>query len=724
MALTREHVLTAFGLFGDEVDHERARDMNDRLLKVQVLQIVLLTVMLLGGIPQYNNWAAVPLFLSELGFLISLLFPLDFSRAQLGLVAGWLIGMAATMAGIVIAGEPRVYLWAVAPVSIQFIGVIWTRKLTLTASLTTLILVAVTALVFDREAVTDDWWVLLPAVVVTFLTAGAAITLRDVDNVTRGAVLVDALTGLRNRVAMQSAMAVLTTEGRPASIAVFDLDHFKEINDVHGHAAGDTVLQTAATRMREALGESVQLFRYGGEEFVAVLPDADAGEAEAIAEAVRSAVAAGTIGGLAITLSAGVATAQQGPAFHGNEVFRRADAAMYRAKEEGRNRVCVAPACEPVADPDPGRTGEVSVVAQITGGDGVPRPLPTGGRHRWLVRSVVQRDQLLAVTRGFTPARLRIGNLTLLATMLLLIGEIGPWPAVVMAVHAVLLDPRLRRSQLTLGEQMRGGEAAVLWEAAFSMVLIVLAIALAEQPALYLLPLILVPAFPATAAYPSIASWLLAVEGVVLCVVAGLIVDADLVSGNPLIVTLPIGLLLSLLLIGAGVGRSAVDHRAAAIIDPLTGLLNRAALDLRLPEIGEAASARRTPVTVIVGDLDHFKSINDEHGHATGDDVLIAAAERIRDEVRTADALYRVGGEEFVVLLASTDMEVGCDVAERIRAAIEREPVGGLPVTISLGVASALGAEFRYTEVFGHADAALLSAKQGGRNRIAAAPAG
>ena len=101
MRLTRDYILSAFGLFGDDVDLERARDMNERLLKVQLLQIALLTAMLLGGIVAYNPLAAIPIVLSEIGFLISLLFPLDFARAQLPLMAGWFIGQAATMTAIV-----------------------------------------------------------------------------------------------------------------------------------------------------------------------------------------------------------------------------------------------------------------------------------------------------------------------------------------------------------------------------------------------------------------------------------------------------------------------------------------------------------------------------------------------------------------------------------------------------------------------------------------------
>ena len=90
----REAFLNAFGLFGDDVDLERARDMNERLLKVQLLQIAVLTAMMLGGIVAYNPLAAIPIVLSELGFLISLLFPLDFARAQLPLMGGWFIGQS------------------------------------------------------------------------------------------------------------------------------------------------------------------------------------------------------------------------------------------------------------------------------------------------------------------------------------------------------------------------------------------------------------------------------------------------------------------------------------------------------------------------------------------------------------------------------------------------------------------------------------------------------
>ena len=284
------------------------------------------------------------------------------------------------------------------------------------------------------------------------------------------------------------------------------------------------------------------------------------------------------------------------------------------------------------------------------------------------------------------------------------------------------MDPRFRLSLRMARDHSLRYETAPLVEAGLSIALITLAVSVTSTPALYLLALMAIPAQSVTAAYPFRASAILIAEAAVLALAAGLIRDPSAVAQNPVIVAMPIALVAAVALVGASVGRSAVDHRAAAIIDPLTGLLNRAALDLRLPEISEMAAERNTPVTVIVGDVDHFKAINDVHGHSRGDEVLAAIAERIRSVVRPSDALYRVGGEEFVVLLASTQAGTGTEIAERIRKAVAGEPICGLPVTISLGVAGSPGISFRYSETFTRADGALMVAKQEGRNRVSNAP--
>ena len=712
-------VIHFFGLFGDKVDRGRAEDMSRRVVPVQMAAVAMMAGVLALGYTHYGIWPAVLIASSEVAFLSAVLLPKMVARPELPLVVIWLLGQTTLLAAILVAPGEQGYLWAIMAISIQFIGVIWTRKLAVAAVITTIAMVGAGALLAGGGQIAAPLE-LLPALIIIGVTGAAAATLRDVDYASRGNVLVDSLTGLRNRVAMQQTMASMTTEGSRGAIAVLDLDHFKEINDIHGHAVGDAVLAAAAARMQQALGTEGSLYRYGGEEFVAVMRGKSASEAEQIGDKLRLAVASAPVGGLAITLSCGVAAANRDHNLNASEVFRRADAALYRAKDEGRNRVCLAENTEQ----DETGSRELEPVRELRESTGAPKTLPTGGNSRWLVGSVVQRDQLIAVLEGFNSRRVRSVNILLALVGVAVAPEYGWGPAIVLALHAIALDPRARRSARMASDHTVRAEAAALYEAITSMIWIACAVALATSPALFLLPLLVVPAFQVAAAYPRRAAVVLVGVSAVLATTVAWFSAPDAVRENPLIVAMPVGLVAIIGLVGATIGRSAVDHRAAAIIDPLTGLLNRAALDLRLPEISEVAATRNTPVSVIVGDLDHFKKINDQHGHAKGDEVLAQVAERIRDIVRTADALYRVGGEEFVVLLPATQSPQAVAIAERIRAAVESAPAGDLPVTISLGVASSPGRTFRYSETFSRADAALLDAKAAGRNRVStAAPA-
>jgi two-component system cell cycle response regulator len=129
-----------------------------------------------------------------------------------------------------------------------------------------------------------------------------------------------------------------------------------------------------------------------------------------------------------------------------------------------------------------------------------------------------------------------------------------------------------------------------------------------------------------------------------------------------------------------------------AVTDALTGLHNRRYLDSHLKTLFDRAVARRRPLSVMMTDLDRFKSINDTFGHDGGDDVLREFAARLRKNVRGIDLACRFGGEEFVVVMPDTDAAIAKMVAERVRAEIERTPftVGAdgraVNVTISIGV--------------------------------------
>lgn len=155
----------------------------------------------------------------------------------------------------------------------------------------------------------------------------------------------DALTGVGNRLALDEAIARLLDQGdrvRPArfALALFDIDHFKPYNDEHGHLAGDAALGRLGEILRRATRSADRAFRYGGEEFLLLLPDVDLTGAIAAAERIRVAVAEDDPGIPPFTISGGVALCDPADGRDPEPLLRRADAALYLAKKAGRNRVC------------------------------------------------------------------------------------------------------------------------------------------------------------------------------------------------------------------------------------------------------------------------------------------------------------------------------------------------------------------------------------------------
>jgi two-component system, cell cycle response regulator len=160
-----------------------------------------------------------------------------------------------------------------------------------------------------------------------------------------------------------------------------------------------------------------------------------------------------------------------------------------------------------------------------------------------------------------------------------------------------------------------------------------------------------------------------------------------------------------------------------AITDPLTGLYNRRYMETHMGALVNQAITRGKPLSVLIVDIDYFKSINDSHGHDAGDDVLQDFAIRLRKSIRGIDLACRYGGEEFVVVMPETDMAVATMVAERLRRRIASEPfpiqkgTRTVDVTISIGIA-ALGPDGNAAAVIKRADQALYRAKRDGRNRV------
>jgi diguanylate cyclase (GGDEF)-like protein len=170
--------------------------------------------------------------------------------------------------------------------------------------------------------------------------------------------------------------------------------------------------------------------------------------------------------------------------------------------------------------------------------------------------------------------------------------------------------------------------------------------------------------------------------------------------------------------------RVALGHKTAAITDPLTGLLNRRGIFECGQHLMVEAMRTQSPVSVLLIDLDRFKSINDRFGHTVGDEVLRLFARTARHNTRASDVLGRLGGEEFVAMLPGGPAEAAM-IGERLRAAFETAAQEFMPhqigATVSIGVACAT-APTVIDLVLDRADAALYVAKAGGRNRVELAP--
>ncbi len=170
------------------------------------------------------------------------------------------------------------------------------------------------------------------------------------------------------------------------------------------------------------------------------------------------------------------------------------------------------------------------------------------------------------------------------------------------------------------------------------------------------------------------------------------------------------------------------ELRVQATRDFLTGIWNRGMITEKLNEEINRAARANGSLGVIMCDIDHFKKVNDAHGHPAGDSVLIEIAHRMQDNLRAYDALGRFGGEEFLIVSPEATTEGIVVLAERIRSTIDEKPIetasGLVNVTVSLGtVAGTMEQSTSLKGLIDEADRALYRAKEGGRNRVESADA-
>jgi diguanylate cyclase (GGDEF)-like protein len=179
-------------------------------------------------------------------------------------------------------------------------------------------------------------------------------------------------------------------------------------------------------------------------------------------------------------------------------------------------------------------------------------------------------------------------------------------------------------------------------------------------------------------------------------------------------------LILSTVILSGALVESDRAHRRRSTLDPLTGLSNRNALEQRLAELhGQPCNpAEGISHAFLLCDLDHFKRVNDEFGHVAGDAVLQDVSYTMRATLRAGDSIYRVGGEEILVILPGAGHLDAIEIAERLRIAVRERRPAGVPVSLSIGVAVAEPEVVDTDDLLARADASLYAAKADGRDRV------
>ncbi|MBI5105145.1 MAG: GGDEF domain-containing protein [Solirubrobacterales bacterium] len=337
---------------------------------------------------------------------------------------------------------------------------------------------------------------------------------------------------------------------------------------------------------------------------------------------------------------------------------------------------------------------------------------PGQAPRSWLCPDPADRLRVVDMEHRLKPVRK--ASFGVLALALVLMGSwVGWWTLLPLAIAAVgfqLVDRRLERSpRPEIG-------IALAW--LMSQLAIAGSIALTGGPDSPAVAWLAIPVVTLPARFRGQAMWVGVVITCALMAAVTLGVDPEAVIDHPDKLIAPMALLVAVGLLSTALMRSDLEHRSSSVIDPLTGMLNRNALQTRVAELTQQAQILQEPVAVIVGDLDRFKLVNDGHGHAAGDAVLKDVAYRIRKSLRAYDLAYRLGGEEFLVVLPGGDATKATSVAEALREAIAAEPIAGLHVTMSFGVSASEAGTFDYDAVFAEADIALYRAKQDGRNRV------
>jgi diguanylate cyclase (GGDEF)-like protein len=338
-------------------------------------------------------------------------------------------------------------------------------------------------------------------------------------------------------------------------------------------------------------------------------------------------------------------------------------------------------------------------------------------RSSWLCPTELDRTRIVDANDRVRTIRL-VGAGAVGVALLMSAPWIGWWTLILLALCALNFWSVERRLRSSSHPERVSFTAIVI-----TLLLIGAGVALSGGPHSPALPWMVLPGAMVAARFRPQVVAVGIVLTVLLIAVSTLAVDPGATIADPVSVIATLALLAVVISIVLALQAAELHHRDEAILDPLTGLLNRHALAPRFTEISHQARLTHQPVCLLLCDVDTFKQVNDRYGHDRGDAVLRDVAYELRKRLRSFELAYRLGGEEFLIVLPGVTHTEGQEVAERLRAAIAQTHPTGIPITVSFGLSVASGEEVVYETLFKAADEALYEAKRAGRNRVAAAPA-
>jgi diguanylate cyclase (GGDEF)-like protein len=334
----------------------------------------------------------------------------------------------------------------------------------------------------------------------------------------------------------------------------------------------------------------------------------------------------------------------------------------------------------------------------------------------WLCPTELDRTRVVDANDRVRTIRL-VGSSAVGAALLIAAPWIGWWTLGLFALSALNflgVDRRMRTSR----HPERVSATAIL----ITLVLLGGGVVISGGPSSPALPWLVLPAAMAAARFrPQVMAAAIALT-VFLILLVTLGADPTATIADPVPVIATLALLAGVVSIVWALQAAELHHRDEAILDPLTGLLNRHALAPRFVELSHQARLTHQPICMLLCDVDSFKAINDRYGHDRGDAVLRDIAYELRKRLRSFELVYRLGGEEFLIVLPGVTHTEGGEIAERLRAAVAETNPTGIAVTISVGLSTGVGESVVYETLFKSADRALYDAKHAGRNRVVAAP--